>query len=296
MIAISNIFRCLKINKSRISGINLVGLMISSALGTFILAAIVKVSFTVSDNLQIIKATAELEASARILDNFFSKVFLANGYNNISTNLNRFRITPSTAPATGFNIKFPLWFAAGDSNAIQCSGQPVAIPTSPAPNNPVNVTIFLKQPTTPTAMDGYITCADNTLITPWATDNGSGNMPLVSKAQIADFYVVASVAATPPPPPAVSNMGNFIITTTNINPNNYNAVGIKLAILLKSTSPVFNADRVVTFRDIFGNKTFSNATTTNPLGDKFLYKLVIIQSPFPYALNFDAPTKINISS
>jgi hypothetical protein len=91
-------------------------------------------------------------------------------------------------------------------------------------------------------------------------------------------------------------MGNFIITTTNINPNNYNAVGMKLAILLKSTSPVFNADRVVTFRDIFGNKTFSNATTTNPLGDKFLYKLVIIQSPFPYALNVDEPTKINISS
>ncbi len=293
MIAISNIFRCLKINKSRISGINLVGLMISSALGTFILAAIVKVSFTVSDNLQIIKATAELEASARILDNFFSKVFLANGYNNISTNLNRFRIISSTPPDNGSNIKFPLWFAGGDSNAVNCSGQQIP----PTQNTPVNVTIFLKQPTTPTAMDGYITCADNPLITPWATDNGSGNMPLVSKSQIADFYVVASVAATPPPsPPAVSNMGNFIITTTNINSNNYNAVGIKLAILLKSTSPVFNADRVVTFRDIFGNKTFSNATTTNPLGDKFLYKLVIIQSPFPYALNFDEPTKINISS
>ncbi len=287
MIAISNIFRCLKINKSRISGINLVGLMISSALGTFILAAIVKVSFTVSDNLQIIKATAELEASARILDNFFSKVFLANGYNNISANVNNFRITSSTAPATGFNIKFPLWFAGGDSNAITCSGQPVP-PTQTAP---VNVTIFLKQPTTPTAIDGYITCADNTSITPWATDNGSGNMPLVSKAQIADFYVVASVKNA-----TTGNMGNFIITTTNINSTNYNAVGIKLAILLKSTSPVFNADRVVTFRDIFGNKTFSNATTTNPLGDKFLYKLVIIQSLFPYALNFDEPTKINISS
>lgn len=257
-----------RVPRSNIAGINLIGLMIASVLGTFILAAIVKISFTVNDNLQLIKAIAELESSARILDKFFNQTITANGYNVSSSNINNFVISTDG----NNNIKFPLWFTGGGNNAVSCSGQLIPATTT----TPTNVAIFMQKPTTaspPTS--GYITCLDNATITPpWAINDGTSNMPLVSKAQIADFYLVVSVAD-----PVANKMANFRVISSNVNPaQKYNAAGMKLAILLKSTFPVFNKSRTVSFNNIFSSKNFSNGT-----GDSFLYKLVIIQAPFVYA-------------
>lgn len=260
-----------RVPRSNIVGINLIGLMIASVLGTFILSAIVKISFTVNDNLQLIKAIAELESSARILDKFFTQTITANGYNVSSSNVNNFVISKDGND----NIKFPLWFTGGGNNAVSCSGQLVPATTT----TPVNVAIFMQHPNTTAspATSGYITCTDSgTIATPWAANDGSSNMPLVSKSQIADFRLVVSVADTVP----ATKMANFPITSSNVKAAQYNAAGIKLAILLKSTFPVFNKSRTVSFNNIFTNNTaFSNGTT----GDSFLYKLVIIQAPFVYA-------------
>jgi Tfp pilus assembly protein PilW len=260
-----------RVPRSNVAGINLIGLMIASVLGTFILASIVKISFTVNDNLQLIKAIAELESSARILDKFFTQTITANGYNVSSSNVNNFVISTDG----NNNIKFPLWFTGGGNNAVSCSGQLVPATTT----TPVNVAIFMQHPTTaspPTS--GYITCNDSGTITPpWAVNDGSSNIPLVSKAQIADFYLVVSVAEAAPMVPT-TKMANFPLISSNVKAAQYNAAGIKLAILLKSTYPVFNKSRTVSFNNIFTKKTFSNGT-----GDSFLYKLVIIQAPFVYA-------------
>lgn len=267
--------------RSNISGINLIGLMVASVLGTFILAAIVKISFTVNDNLQLIKAIAELESSARILDKFFNQTIIANGYNVSSSNINNFVISTDG----NNNIKFPLWFTGGGNNAVSCSGQLIPATTT----TPVNVAIFMQHPNAAASppTSGYITCTDSGTITrPWTINDGSSNMPLVSKAQIADFHLVVSVADAVP----ATKMANFPVNSSNVHATHqYNAAGIKLAILLKSTFPVFNKSRTISFNNIFTNKTFSNGT-----GDPFLYKLVIIQAPFVYAPV--TGTKTSISS
>lgn len=252
--------------RSKISGINLVGLMISSALGAFILAVIVKVSFTVSNNFQIIKATSELEASARILNSFFGKILPANGYNNNdqATNITAFQVSSDNNIA-----KFTLRYAGGIDGALLCSRKQA---DSQAP--PFNITISFKKPTTSEA--GYANCQESISTDP---------MPIISNANIKDFYMAAigSNIATPP------NISNLVIKDDNVLTYNskppFNAIGIKLAILLKSTNPVFNVDRKVSFDNIFPDKTFANFDNTHPRGDKYLYKLVIIQLPFMYTIN-----------
>ena len=177
----TNAIYLFKFAKFKISGVNLIGLMISSALGAFILAVIVRVSFTVSNNFQIIKATSELEASARIINNFFGKAFPANGYYNndnnltngnnssnhkyINENLNAFHVNASNDTAN-----FTLWYAGsmdgtnpGIDGTLLCSRQPV--PSTQT--TPLSITIFLKKPTTNTSNDGYATCEQETIYCPY---------------------------------------------------------------------------------------------------------------------------------
>jgi len=276
-----------KITKFKISGMNLIGLMISSALGAFILAVIVKVSFTVSNNFQIIKATSELESSARILNNFFGKVLLSNGYNNAPTNQNLFKIS-----ADGNSANFSLWYAGSIDPTLRmdgtllCSGQQATLSTN-------LITIFFKKPTSTalSLLDGYATCSDPSL-NPSLTlpTNGAASgvsyIPIISKAQFAGFYVAPIVAD-------ITDPNNKIATLpllSNANPAvTYKSNGIKLAILLRSSIPVFNINRIVNFNIFNNTATFTN-TTTDPTGDKYLYKLVIIQSPFVYTNAYDPTT------
>ncbi len=273
-----------KITKFNIPGMNLIGLMISSALGAFILAVIVKVSFTVSNNFQIIKATSELESSARMLNNFFGKVLLSNGYNNPSTNPNFFKIS-----ADGKSVNFSLWYKGGLDGTLLCSGH--------QETNPANlnlITIFFKKPTSTalSLLDGYATCSDPSLnpsltLPTDGTASGVSYTPIISKAQFAGFYVAPIVAD-------ITDPNNKIATLpllSNANPAvTYKSNGIKLAIVLRSSIPVFNINRVVEFKNIFNQPILFANNTTNPQGDKYLYKLVIIQSPFVYTSVYDPTT------
>ena len=274
-----------KITKFKIPGMNLIGLMISSALGAFILAVIVKVSFTVSNNFQIIKATSELESSARMLNNFFGKVLLANGYNNPSANPNFFKIS-----ADGNSVNFSLWYKGGLDGTLLCSGH--------QETNPANlnlITIFFKKPTSTalSLLDGYATCSDPSL-NPSLTlpidgaAPGVSYTPIISKAQFAGFYVAPIVAD---PGAGVDKIATLPLISANFTATGYKSNGIKLAILLRSSIPVFNINRIVNFNIFNNTATFTN-TKTDPAGDKFLYKLVIIQSPFVYTNAYD-PTTLN---
>ena len=273
-----------KIVEFKISGMNLIGLMISSALGAFILAVIVKVSFTISNNFQIIKATSELESSARMLNNFFGKVLLSNGYNNPPTNPNFFKIS-----ADGNSVNFSLWYKGGLDGTLLCSGH--------QETNPANlnlITIFFKKPTSTalSLLDGYATCSDPSL-NPSLTlpTNGAASgvsyIPIISKAQFAGFYVAPIVAD---PGAGVDRIATLPLISANFTATGYKSNGIKLAILLRSSIPVFNIDRTVVYNIFNSGFTFTNVNAAKPNGDKFLYKLVIIQSPFVYTNAYDPTT------
>ena len=255
------------ITKYKIFGINLIGLIIGSSLGVFILSIIVRVSFSVSNTYQIIKANTELEVSARILNNIFLRAFSANGYieNNPGSagagKPNFFGIDTSTTPN---ETKLYLWYSGGLPGSLLCSGQ---IATPPAvganPNPPTFLRVSLSSaPKTK--------CKDAIVSDPLP--------PIVSPQQFYRFYLVAT-ANVNTNNLSTDNIVNVEISSSNTNitatsPAYGNSRGVKLAILLRSAKPVFTTPRAVTF-NIFNAETFS-AT------DQYLYKLVVIQSPFFY--------------
>ncbi len=292
------------INKSKISGINLIGLIIGSALGAFILSVIVRVSFTISNNYQIIKAHTELEISSRQLNNFFTQAFSAAGYASSGNSSPISFIVNSTAnPKT---ISFNLPFSVGINGALECSGQPATTSDYPPKaicNNSTNaqqtclyVSLSNGASTTPSANSSSNTPGP----TPTTCQDSSStaqNAPIVSSTQFIDFSLVAITEdnsggctplnpTTPTNPPAciggteVNNKVNNIEITPGITLSTspqtyYNSKGIKLAILLRSQKKVFNTPRNVTYYG-FNQEKF---VITN---DKYLYKLVVIQSPFFY--------------
>lgn len=253
------------INIFKIRGINIISLIIGSALGAFILSVIVKISFSITSNYQIIKATSELAISARQLNNFFTQAFSANGYQESGaslptdiSNVNFFGIDTSN-----HETKFYLWYSAGISGALLCSGQPVDYH---ATNPPTFLRISLNVPTSPSATP-YTICRDATISSP--------NLPpIVNPKQFNSFYLFAITNIS-----TTSNNLTNVLIDSHISPSppspSYGTTrGIRLAIVLKSTTEVFNTARSVTF-NIFNQQTIS-------FNDKFLYKLVIIQSPFFY--------------
>ena len=252
--------------KTKLSGINLIGLIVASGLGVFILGAIIKISLTISTNIQLIKAISELESSARNLEKFFTKIISANGYNNVGAS----RGTNDFSISSKGDIQFSLWFSGGISNAVTCSGQPL-YSTSPVP---VIIYMKLPDPTAPIENDklGYITCADNPSIrTPWSANSlaGQTNMPLVSRAQIADFYVVLSSRNQTAAGLTMQDIP--LIKNTNAQITTFDPFALKVIILLRSSVPIF-AKRSVNF-NLFPGKTFSST-------DGYLYKLLVIHAPF----------------
>lgn len=258
----------LKIN-NKITGINLVSLIIGSALGAFLLTVIVKISISINNNHQFIKANLELTISARQLTNFFTQVFMANGYIEQPFSANPSVTNPSIINQNFFGIntsgganeetRFYLWYSPGISNALSCSGQPLT--TSPS-NNPAT---WLRISFNPSNTNRPASCNDVTV--------GGGNLiPIVSPQQFNSFYLVATAHLSTA---LGSNISNISINTSlPSTPTTYGkARGIKLAIILRSPKPVFNTDRPTSF-NVFNN-IFS-------ITDKHLYKLVIIQSPFIY--------------
>lgn len=263
----------MKINNIyKIRGINIISLIIGSALGAFILSVIVKISFSITNNYQIIKATSELSISARQLNNFFTQAFSANGYQESGSSLPISNVNFFGIDTSNNETKFYLWYSAGISGALLCSGQPVAYNAS---NPPTFLRISLNVPTS-AGTTPYTICKDATISSP--------NLPpIVNPKQFNNFYLFAitNISTTS------SNLTNVSIDS-HISPSSpsYGTTrGIRLAIVLKSTTPVFNTARSVTF-NIFNQQTIS-------FNDKFLYKLVIIQSPFFYtALNPNNTTLI----
>ena len=279
--------------KSKIFGINLISLIIGSALGAFILSVIVRVSFTISNNYQIMKANAELATSARALHNFFMQAFAANGYieNNDTTNT-KYNGNAYTVFSDGSNeTRFYLWYSAGINGSLWCSGQPAApIPPSSTSPSPPNTPWFLRVSLSSNilgAVSNPTKCKDKTLA--MATGITESDLPpIVSPQQFYDFSLVAIANADPSTVPtnvANSNIVSIKIISSNLNTTlttyGYNR-GIKLAILLKSAKPVFNTARSVSF-NVFGTNVAKTAMSqlTTPT-DKYLYKLVVIQSPFFY--------------
>ncbi|MGD0465750.1 MAG: hypothetical protein ABSA84_03550 [Gammaproteobacteria bacterium] len=270
------------ITKYKIFGINLIGLIIGSALGVFVLSVIVRVSYSISNTYQIIKANSDLALSARILNNFFSQVFSVAGYLSATdgtTNSGTVIQYPGIFNAAGngnTSVDFTFSYSAGVSGALLCSGQPY---TS---SGQMYMNIILSNGTTsapsitnynnalPTGVQRMAVCYDSI-----------SNPPVVSPQQFIDFSLATTlvnnsgnminlkIAPNTTPPVQISGfapVGNFN--------NGYSNQGVKLAILLRSEKPVFNIARSVTFNG-FNGEVFS-------ANDKYLYKLVVIQSPFFY--------------
>ena len=290
--------------KSKIFGINLISLIIGSALGAFILSVIVRVSFTISNNYQIMKANAELATSARALHNFFMQAFAANGYieNNNITNT-KYNGNAYTVFDGSNETRFYLWYSAGINGSLWCSGQPAApIPPSSTSPSPPNTPWFLRVSLSSNISGAVLNptkCKDKTLA--MATGITESDLPpIVSPQQFYDFSLVA-IANVDQANANTSNIANIKISLTNSSITNaittygYNR-GIKLAILLRSAKKVFNTERIVTF-NVFGtNGTTAMSQLITPK-DKYLYKLVVIQSPFFYpAQNFINNVRISGNS
>lgn len=246
------------INKSRFLGINLIGLIIGSALGVFILSVIIKVSFTVSNDYQIIKAQADLAITTRFLDSFLRKVFSANGYKNsgISDISNQFEFNRASN-----QLSWKIKFDPGIAEAVLCTGQPAVNVGS---SGIVELNFI-------SSANG-ITCTDNI--------NPQLSIPIISSQQFYKAFMVVAAqfynGSYHIKNTFVSNLGHsWNIPTGTLEVTGDNPVAIKLAIILKSKKPVFNIARNYSF-NIFDN-TVENINST-----KFLHKLVIIQVPFFY--------------
>lgn len=275
--------------KFKINGINLIGLIIASALGSFIIAVIIKVTINVSNNFQIVRGMIELEQSTRIIDNLFIKFFSANGFgnDNPSSKINTFYINSSND-----TINFSLWYAGSSdvtdsgilNDAISCSGRQLGANTTPQ-----ELTIFIKNRDLSSGVNGtlgYLSCfnKDNGLA---ATDrqNPEQKMPIIRSSQIVKFYA-ASIVQDP------LNKNNLKIIPIIFNnaqaqtdpPVIYNSFGIKLALVLRTTLPVFNFNKTTNFSNILGlgvpEFTFNQS-------DKYLYKLVTIEYPFINNISLD---------
>lgn len=268
--------------KSKHSGINLIGLMISSVLGIFIVSVIIKISITINNNLQLIQSYIELEQSARIMQKFFQNIFDTNGFG-----LDRgFRTNDYFIDSTGDTARFSMWYrgstnglASGSiSSAISCSGRQLDFSNT----SENQITVFMNNYVA-NNNSGSINCK-NGIATPVDGNPTSSAsipaMPLVNNQQVVKFFIAAIVAEEATNTLRIIPI-NYTNATTDPPPPStpvYNSIGIKLAILLRSTQRVFNVKRTVAFTNILNvhDPNFSfNATD-----DDFLYKLVIIQSPF----------------
>ena len=275
----------------KISGVNLIGLMISASLGAFILAVIVRVSFTVGDNFQIIKSITELESSARMLTNFFYRVLPNVGFGNSNNIVVHIDSAAGSAEAiTGFS------FSTDPSieGIMQCSRR-----TWPIGSGMQNQTIYFREPLdafwnniNDLTQGGFITCADATL----NIANAENAMPLVSRNQVAGINVVFTVAEVNATNNTIDRIGDVAVNTANatnaspppsVAPRMATgtapvAYGVKMSILLRSTDRVFNVNRQSIFNNIFGvGQTYTNVTSgVTPPGDQHLYKLITIAAPF----------------
>lgn len=263
-----------KIN-NKITGVNLVSLIIGSALGVFLLTVIVKISISINNNHQFIKANLELTISARQLTNFFTQAFIANGYieqpvspsagvtDQTIVNQNFFGINTNGGKN---ETRFYLWYSAGINNALSCNGQPLT--AQPSSNPATWLRISLNNNTG----NIYTQCNDSTL-------GGNNLPPIVSPQQFQSFFLVATANLSSS---VGSNLINILIDATppsklrNRLTTYGNARGVKLAVILRSSKPVFNTARTTNFT-VF-NQSFSST-------DNYLYKLVIIQVPFMYTIN-----------
>ena len=265
------------------SGINLIGLMISSVLGIFIISVIIKISITINNNLQLIQAYIELEQSARIIQKFFESIFNANGGGLVAdTRTNDYFIDSNNK-----NAKFSMWYTESTPGAISCSGRQLKLsdPKTPSDNQ---ITVSMGNYSGPASNDGFITCKNGiaSVANGDPTSSIKEEMPLVNSKQVVQFFIAAIVSdpstATGSTPANIRIIPvKYANATTNPPPSTpvYNSVGIKLAILLRSTQKVLNAKRTVVFNNIlnFADDPRFNFTATN---DDYLYKLVIIQKPF----------------
>ncbi len=263
--------------KSMYSGINLIGLMISSVLGIFIISVIIKISMTINNNLQLIQSYIELEQSARIIQDFFEKIFNANG-GGLDTNPNS-RINDYFIDSTGNTARFSMWYKGSISNAISCSGRQLSS-TNSSENQ---ITVFMNNSVT-NNNSGSITCKNGiaTPTNPNPTSSADPEMPLVNSQQVVRFFIAAIVSdpstATSSDPAKLQIIPiNYTNATKDPPPTGYNSIGIKLAILLRSTQRVFNIPRKVEFTNILNVPEFKFNPTVE---DDYLYKLVIIQAPF----------------
>lgn len=271
--------------RSMYSGINLIGLMISSVLGIFIISVIIKISMTINNNLQLIQAYIELEQSARILQKFFENIFDANGSNGLDTNS---RTNDYFIDSTNNTARFSMWYKGSTnvldsgsiSSAISCSGRQL----SSANTDDYQITVFMSNSVS--GNPGFINCksdyATTTNSNPTSSAKPADEMPLVNRQQVVQFFIAAIVAEASTVAGEITNNFQIIpINYTNATkdppPTGYNSIGIKLAILLRSTQRVFNIPRKVEFTNILNVPEFSFNPTVE---DDYLYKLVIIQAPF----------------
>ncbi|MGI9214871.1 MAG: hypothetical protein ACR2HS_04320, partial [Gammaproteobacteria bacterium] len=234
--------------RSMYSGINLIGLMISSVLGIFIISVIIKISMTINNNLQLIQAYIELEQSARILQKFFENIFDANG-NGLDTNS---RTNDYFIDSTNNTARFSMWYKGSVdgldsgriSSAISCSGRQLS--SDDTSDN--QITVFMNNYVT-SNNSGYITCKNGNNSNPTDSDHPREAMPLVNSQQVVQFFIAAIVAD-----PSTAKLQIIPINYTNATkdppPTGYNSIGIKLAILLRSTQRVFNIPRKVEFTNI----------------------------------------------
>lgn len=267
------------------SGINLIGLMISSALGVFIISIIIKISITINNNLQLIAAYVELEQSARLIQRFFENVFNSNGYgiSAINNRTNNYVISNNTI--NNRTARFSMWYVGstnGDgsgsiNSTISCTGRNLDNTST----QDHQIMIFFKNLNlSNVTQQGYITCryAPATSTTGDAVDISSPDtaMPLVDRQLVVKVFIAAIVANQTTPKyqivPIVPG------AAPSIPLPNY-SMGIKLGILLRSREPVFSVDRQVEFLNVLNVATNDDAFDFQST-DKFLYKLIIIQSPF----------------
>lgn len=263
--------------KSSYSGINLIGLMISSVLGVFIISVIIKISMTINNNLQLIQAYIELEQSTRIIQKFFENIFETNG-NGLEPNT---RTNEYLLDSTGDNAQFSMWYVGGVTGAISCSGRKLN-----AQNVDNQITVFMSNPSASNKY-GSITCK-NAKAKPGDVDPTSSisteRMPVVNGQQVVKFFMapIVSVPSTVTTTNGSSTPAKIrvipIDKATTPQPTGtlvYDSVGIKLAILLRSTQKVFNVKRKVEFQKILNFSGFEFNSD-----DDYLYKLVIIQTLF----------------
>lgn len=228
------------------------------------------------------------------------RYFNANGHGiSIPSTRSNLRTNEYFISADNNTARFSMWYAnsingntdgtGSINNTISCSGRPLNITEGITENQ---IMILLHNRINDKDL-GSITCknATNTPDSPPVlidTSDQITEIPLVDQKLMVKFFIAAIIRDKEDPkkhqiiPITYANAGS---SSTSISGNF--SFGIKLGILLRSRKEVFNVNKNFTLDKILNVNDDNFKFTAKD--DRFLYKLIIIQSPFSNNLTNNPP-------